>query len=427
MNNNQKTKEFDAIVVGSGASGATVARELSRQNKRVLILERGGYAPLKEGLVGIARIADEVKLGDDEMSTVRAVTTGGSTCMYFAVVAYPPINVFGELGIDLTEELHQVKTELPIAALPEGMITPQMKCVRDSALSLGYDWRAKDLLVDAKKCVNGYSYHAKWNARTFIDDATQNGATLVNHAAARRVIVDKDVAIGVEYTVKNGFLSSEVARAYGRKIVLAAGELASPMILRDSGVSGVGDRGFYCNPGYAIYGIVPELKGISGFCGAMACEYEDGIELGDANIPKSLHRPMMLGGLKVRQFFNFPKTIGIGVKISDGFGGELSEDGAFHKTFGKEERLKLDKGKQEAIRILKNAGAKHITDFGVTAAGRVGGLVRIGEHLGSNLESCYRNLHVCDGSVIPEKMRGPPALTLVCLSKYLSKQLLSEI
>ena len=40
------TESFDAIVVGSGPGGAAVARELSRRGWKVLILERGGKAPV---------------------------------------------------------------------------------------------------------------------------------------------------------------------------------------------------------------------------------------------------------------------------------------------------------------------------------------------------------------------------------------------
>jgi choline dehydrogenase-like flavoprotein len=36
----------DAIVVGSGPGGASVARELARRGARVLLLERGGAAPI---------------------------------------------------------------------------------------------------------------------------------------------------------------------------------------------------------------------------------------------------------------------------------------------------------------------------------------------------------------------------------------------
>jgi len=35
-------KEYDVIVVGSGIGGSTVAREMARKGKKVLMLERGG-------------------------------------------------------------------------------------------------------------------------------------------------------------------------------------------------------------------------------------------------------------------------------------------------------------------------------------------------------------------------------------------------
>jgi choline dehydrogenase-like flavoprotein len=38
--NQQAAQTFDAIVVGSGPGGASVARELARRQLRVLILER---------------------------------------------------------------------------------------------------------------------------------------------------------------------------------------------------------------------------------------------------------------------------------------------------------------------------------------------------------------------------------------------------
>ncbi|MFW6415508.1 MAG: NAD(P)-binding protein, partial [Thermodesulfobacteriota bacterium] len=44
--NNYANKEYDAIVVGSGPGGATVARELTRNSQKVLLLEWGDYNPV---------------------------------------------------------------------------------------------------------------------------------------------------------------------------------------------------------------------------------------------------------------------------------------------------------------------------------------------------------------------------------------------
>lgn len=427
MNKTSEEAQFDAIIIGSGAGGATIAKELSKHDKKVLILERGGNARLKETSASIIAMADEVALGDDGLSAVRAITTGGSTSLYFAVVNYPRLEIFRKVGIDLSHEIETVKAELPIVRLPDEIMNPQATLLRESALGLGYSWDKNDMLVDLSKCNSSYSYDAKWKARKFVEDAVDKGATLVNHATVNRILFDKKKAFGVEYKLHKQLIGSETHRAFGTKIILAAGELASPNILRNSGVKGIGDSGFYCNPGYAMYGLVPGLKGFEGFVGSVSGVCDAGIELGDATIPRALHRPMMLFGLKLRHLYSYSNSIGIGIKIKDNMGGELREDGRFWKTFDKEDHAKLTKGKQEAVKILENTGAKHIVDFGITAAGRVGGLVRIQEHLDADLETQWQNLHVCDGSVIPEGMRGTPTFTLVCLGRYLSKRLLSSL
>ncbi|MDY6830422.1 MAG: NAD(P)-binding protein, partial [Thermodesulfobacteriota bacterium] len=48
------TSHYNAIIVGSGPGGATVARELTKQGKKVLILEWGGNAPIKGSMFQMA-------------------------------------------------------------------------------------------------------------------------------------------------------------------------------------------------------------------------------------------------------------------------------------------------------------------------------------------------------------------------------------
>src|SRR5205814_5986078 len=127
--------------------------------------------------------------------------------------------------------------------------------LRESALNLGYDWKKATMLVDLAKCPSGYSYEAKWNARSYVRDALESGATLINRARVTNVLVEKQRAVGVEYRVDRGKKDFEVRRAFGSKIVLAAGGASSPVILRASGLKNVVNRGFYCHPGFGVFGL----------------------------------------------------------------------------------------------------------------------------------------------------------------------------
>jgi len=216
---------------------------------------------------------------------------------------------------------------------------------------------------------------------------------------------------------------TETLRVYGKKVILAAGTYASPRILRDSGMKGIADRGFYCDPGCALFGVIPGLQGTSNFVGSMDTGYVDDISLGDANLSTLYYRMVMAGSFKFNRLFSFPEGIGIGVKIRDSMGGEFRENGRYHKPLTSEDRKKLKKGEESAVKILKHAGAKHIFNSGVTCAGHVGGMIRIQEHVDEKLETPFKNLHVCDGSLMAENMRETPTLTLVCLAKYMAKQL----
>jgi choline dehydrogenase-like flavoprotein len=414
--------EFDAIVVGSGTGGATLARELSKSNKQVLMLERGANAPLKESIGGFASIIDQVTVGK-QLTTVRALTAGGSTGLYFGVVNYPPLDVFRALGIDLAPHVEEIRKELPVAPLPDKLLGEQALRLRDGARSLGHAWNKHDMLIDQDRAADGYTHAALWRARRYVEDAVEQGASLVTRATVNRILVEGGKAIGVEYRVRKNMFASELRRAYGKKVVLAAGELATPWMLRDCGIDGIGSRGFYCNPGYAIYGLVPGMQGRDNFVGSMGCVYDEDIELGDANISRFLYRMMMPAKLKFRHAVSYPQAMAIGVKVKDGMGGGFRADGRLHKDLTESDYAKLKKGEDEALRILRKAGARHIFNFGLSCAGRIGGLVSIGEHVDARLETRIRNLHVCDGSIIPDAMRGTPTLTLLSLARHLAKQL----
>jgi len=425
MDRTLRENEFDAIVVGSGTCGATIARELSKKRKKVLILERGTNVTLKESALGIASIADEVAVGNN-MKAMRAITTGGSTSLYFAVASLPPLDSFKSLGIDLSDELKQVQQELPIATLPDDLLSAQSMRLRESALALGYAWKKNLMMIDQSKCTGGYCYDAKWKAKSYVQEALKGGAKLINRATVRKVLVNHNTAVGVEYTLQKALGRTETCRAYGTKIIVAAGSFASSKILRATGIKDIGNRGFYCDPAFAMFGTVPGLKGNDGFLGSMSTDYEDDISLGDGNMARTLYQMLMLSNLNFRLLFSFPGTIGVGVKLKDAMQGQLHENDRYRKQLSPDEFKKLKKGEDAATRILRNAGAKYLFK-GRLVGGNPGGVIRIQEHINEILETKYRNLHVCDASVLPENIRVTPALTLICLGKYLAKQLLSYL
>ncbi len=422
--NNESKENFDVIIVGSGTCGSTIARELCKQKKRVLVLERGGNNPLKETFMGVAGIANQVSVSD-KLNEMRALTTGGTTSLYFAVADPPPIDTFKSLGIDLSQDFDDIRNELPICELPDNLLGAQALKLRDSAESLGYSWKKNKMLIDQSKCNSGYSYEAKWKAKSYMQDALNYGAHLINRALVSKIIIDNKKAIGVEYKIGNSPWS-KTSRAYGSKIILSAGALASPFILKNSGLKNVGCNGFYIDPNIVLFGSVPGLIGKDNFVGSMYTKLNDDIALGDANVPRLFYKLMMLAKMKPFQIASYNSSIAIGVKVKDAMSGGLRENGCYYKKLTDDVFKKLKVGEDAAVKILKNAGAKNIFNAGINAGG-VGGLLQIKEHLDENLQTEFENLYVCDHSLMPESSRVAPTLTLICLAKYLSRKLLTAI
>jgi hypothetical protein len=425
MDKQRNGHEFDAIVVGSGPSGATIARELSKRKRRVLILERGGNEPIEEGSFRALSIFSPLSVGEN-LTMARAFTTGGSTVIYFAVSGLPPLATFRSLGIDLSKELDEVRAELPFTVLPDEVLGAQSIRLRQSAKELGYKWEKNPMLVDLSKCASGYTYESKWTARTYLQQAIENGAMLATRAKVVKVLVEKGQAIGVEYQLQKGKGEVELRKAFAARTILAAGASSSPIILRDSGMKSIANSGYYCGPSFALYGIVPGMKAGDSFIGTMGGEQGDGIGLGDANAARAPYRMFLFGNRKFARAFRHSKSIGIAVKIREGLGGVLQEDGRYFKQLKKEDFKKLEAGEEAGRRILRHAGAKDIIKTRV-GAGQLGGTIRIKEHLDENLQTEYRNLHVCDGAIIPESVKVPPTLTLVCLGKFLANHLSQAI
>jgi hypothetical protein len=153
---------------------------------------------------------------------------------------------------------------------------------------------------------------------------------------------------------------------------------------------------------------------------------EHNLEIGDGNVSAGLYRMMMLAELKFGRVFSFGKNISAGGMVHDALSGEILDDGTYHKPLTADETQRLKKGEEISAGLLKQCGAKDIA-YMSHGAGNVSSIIHINKHISNTFETDIQNLHVCDGSIIPEFFRESPTLTLVSFSKYLSKNLLRSI
>jgi choline dehydrogenase-like flavoprotein len=425
-------KDIDCIVVGSGPGGATVAKELSLKNKKVLILERGDNYQLTGsfwyGAKALLFPGRSMLLTRQLLGMVRGVSTGGSSVFYYAACFPIPFDMFKRYDIDIREEAEEIRNELPVAPLKDEMIGPMSKRIMQSAQELGYNWQKLDKFMYQDRWKQGMPFGhygdphgVKWTARVYIEQAISHGAKLIDKAMVKKVTFDGKSAIGVEYKKKG-----KISKVFAPTIIISAGGIGSPIILRASGIERAG-HDFFFDPLIGVRGILDDIdvpaSEIPMSCGVQM--EDEGYMMTDMSHPSVTSAMFALGVFRPDKIFSSRKTLQIMVKAKDELGGSLTNKEGLKKILGKPEKQKLKKGYERAKEILKNAGAKDIFKTGYLAA-HPGGTAKVGDIVDSNLKTEYDNLYVCDCSVIPEAWGLPPTNTIIALGKRLAKHLLRD-
>ena len=241
----------DFIIVGSGPGGATVAKELAKRKKKVLILEWGDNDPLTGSFWQGARTllfpGRSMLFTRQMLGLVRGITTGESTIHYYATSFPVPFEMLKSYGIDIGDEVKELREELPVAPLKDEMVGPMSKKLMDSAQDLGYSWKKLDKFMYQDKWRPEYKFghygdpHAvKWSARMYVEEAVENGAELLNRAKVNRVLFEGKKAVGVEFKKRN-----MTHKAFAPKVVISAGGIGTPIILRASGIKRAGYNFFF--------------------------------------------------------------------------------------------------------------------------------------------------------------------------------------
>lgn len=420
---------YDAIIVGSGPGGASVASELSKNGMRILMLERGDNAKPRGSAFQMALnmfVPGQSLLFTDKtlLALFRGICTGGSSVFYCATAFEPPYQMMDKYGIDLRPEVAELEETIPMAPIGDELMGVGARMIMESARGLGYDWKKLDKFIyqdkcrkDCGKCSYGCPYGAKWTARELVEESVSRGMTLVNGARAVKILFEGNKAVGVRFTKR--LRDHDV---FAKKVVVSAGGIGSAELLRRNGFYKAG-YDFFFDPLVMVFGTVNGLhsKGEIQMSAGVNNTEKDYLMV-DLNFPTPVYLAQSMPKLRWHKAFSRPDTLMIMVKIKDDLGGRMTWKGGVRKSLNDQDKSKLKDGCANARKILENAGAKGVFG-GWTLAAHPGGTVKINDMLDSNLKTERDNLYVCDCSVIPEGCGMPPTLTLLALGKRLGRHL----
>lgn len=425
-----KTVEYDTIVVGSGAGGSTVAREMALKGKKVLLLERGGRVDMMGNTLTMAFILKHFGLVRSKEKHVITIANnyGGLSTLAAGCAAPPPGVVFDPVHIDLSQEAEEARPEMKIQVQPDELVGKENLRLLEAANDAGYHWRKMEKFIDADicdgngNCMLGCKTGAKFSARTFGDEAVRNGATLKLHTNISKVILENGKAVGV-----SGYRLGRRVSYHGKSVVLSAG-IGNTHILRKAGISEAGN-GFCCDWLQFVGGIIPDMntsKATPMSVGTLEHYESDGIAILPV-FPNWSQFAVMLGMMGFKHIVKFPefwKYSGIMVKIRDETVGQLYKGVSFSKPITETDSKKLRKGVSIIRKILKKTGAKDDSIIEMRPSGaHPSATCRIGEVVDHNLQTRIDNLYCCDASVFPSSLGLPVVWTVVSLGKRLAKHI----
>jgi len=278
--------EADVVVVGSGPCGAVVASGLARAGRSVILLEEGPPFTSadfrQDAAFSMARTMREAGLRatrGDVMPTMQAIALGGGSLVNSAICVRPPDFVFEGWArnfdlertrrADLDPHYDAVEDFLGIAPTPDSVQGRRNLVFREGCQALGIGNEAIRRNVrgcrGSGECLTGCRSRAKQSMDlSFIPDALRHGARVLTSVQVREVRREGRRVTGVSGRVVAPF-SGAPGPAFdvaAKAVVLAAGCMATPVLLKHSGDlangSGQVGRNLQFHPGIGVMGIFPD-------------------------------------------------------------------------------------------------------------------------------------------------------------------------
>ncbi len=268
----------DVVVIGSGAGGAVVAKELAEAGRSVIVLEEGSYftkddftgAPFKR-FQKIARDAGTTQtFSRSPIPIPLGKAVGGSTVINSGTCWRAPDKVLRSWNVDpeaMRPYFERVEQTVNVRPAPRELWGSNAEITHRGAMKLGVSGGAlMRNITDCHgcgTCAMGCSTNAKQAMHvSYLPLAERAGAKIYARTRAERIVVDRGRAQGVV-----AFLLDERENVRGRLtvhadvVVVSAGTIHTPVVLKRSGLAGRSrqlGRNLRIHPAVGVAGAYPE-------------------------------------------------------------------------------------------------------------------------------------------------------------------------
>lgn len=482
--------QAEVVVVGTGAGGATVAKELAERGVAVALIEEGAYfgrqdfaAPPLERVRKLWRRAGMTfALGQPPISVPLGRGVGGTTTINSGTCLPAPDGVLrGWWQAGFPDEFlpqhfrryyERVSAELDVQPGAQRYLGRVAAAVARGAEAMGLPHGALPRNApdcDGQgSCIFGCPTGAKRSMDvSFIPRALKAGAELYSGLAARRLLLHQGRVVAVEARGCDRFGVEKTLRITADHVVLACGAIYTPVLLKDNGLRlpwlgrnlslhpGMGMLALFDEP-LAPWHAIPQGYGFGGF-------ESEGICFEGFYLPPAFVAGLVpyVGPQLAAWMQRFDRVGQFGFMVRDSGAGSVHRDShgrpLMRYALQREAQRRLQRGAAVLAEVLLRGGAREVLPgigsrpplYTVRAARRLGeARIRPAEYnlLGAHpLGTCRmgpraaeavvdfehrvfgtENLYVVDGSVIPTALGANPQLTIMAFATRAAEILASR-
>ncbi|MBR6946278.1 MAG: GMC family oxidoreductase [Prevotella sp.] len=416
-----------AIVIGSGAGGATAAKMLSERFDVTLLEEGKAFKPFSLPMDTLAKFRktglylDERMIQlllpnmridkEPEMVMVYGRGLGGTTTLATgnAIRADEGLK---KIGINLDEEFMELYDKLPITTDHQRYWSPITKQTFRVMEEMSLSPKPMPKLLRPHKCTRcghcsiGCPTGAKWDTRELLD-----GIRIITGCKVTKIDIDDRQARRVHAIkgMRKVTFDADV-------VIVAAGGMGTPEILRNSGID--------CQPTLFVDPVLCVAAPMAGV---------------------KQDRQLLMPFVSTREryilspymdwlsfFFNkkwyhpMDGMVSMMIKLADVEQGDVVKR-KMKKTLTATDHEYLKRGVDDCREILLRMGAKEEEIFlGTLNAGHPGGMLPLTAAEAETLHSPLLpdNMYVADATILPQALGLPPILTIMALAKRIAKIIL---